>query len=80
MGKINTIINWTRIKSLFLEHYAVGKSAEGADAYPPLLLLKCFLIQQWLNNPPLAGIGGECVIADVMFSVGRVSPAHAGPE
>jgi len=27
----------------------VGKSAEGADAYPPLLLLKCFLIQQWFH-------------------------------
>jgi IS5 family transposase len=49
MEKINAIINWPRIESLLLTHYAVGKSAEGADAYPPLLLLKCFLIQQWFH-------------------------------
>ena len=49
MEKINAIINWPRIESLLLKHYAVGKSAEGADAYPPLLLLKCFLIQQWFH-------------------------------
>jgi len=35
--------------NLLLKHYTVGKSAEGADAYPPLLLLKCFLIQQWFH-------------------------------
>jgi len=49
MEKINAIINWPRIESLLLKHYDVGKSAEGADAYPPLLLLKCFLIQQWFH-------------------------------
>ena len=49
MERINAIINWPRIESLLLKHYDVGKSAEGADAYPPLLLLKCFLIQQWFH-------------------------------
>jgi len=49
MEKINAITNWPRIESLLLKHYTVGKSAEGADAYPPLLLLKCFLIQQWFH-------------------------------
>jgi IS5 family transposase len=49
MERINAIINWARIESLMLKHYTVGKSAEGADAYPPLLLLKCFLIQQWFH-------------------------------
>jgi len=49
MEKINAIINWPRIESLLLKHYAVGKSAAGADAYPPLLLLKFFLIQQWFH-------------------------------
>ena len=49
MEKINAIINWSRIESLLLKHYTVGKSAEGADAYPPLLLLKCFLIQPWFH-------------------------------
>ncbi|MFH1974149.1 MAG: transposase [Pseudomonadota bacterium] len=49
MGKINAIINWSSIESLLIAHYKVGKSNEGADAYPPLLLLKCFLIQQWFR-------------------------------
>ena len=49
MEKIDAIINWSRIECLLLKHYTVGKSAEGADAYPPLLLLKCFLIQQWFH-------------------------------
>ena len=49
MEKIDAIINWTRIESLLLKHYTVGKSAEGAEAYPPLLLLKCILIQQWFH-------------------------------
>ena len=49
MEKIDAIINWPRIESLLLKHYTVGKSAEGADAYPPLLLLKCILIQQWFH-------------------------------
>ena len=49
MEKINAIINWPRIERLLLSHYTVGKSSEGADAYPPLLLLKCFLIQQWFH-------------------------------
>ena len=47
MERINAIINWARIGRLLLIHYIVDKSTEGADAYPPLLLFKCFLIQQW---------------------------------
>ena len=46
MEKINAIINWSSIESLLLKYYTVGKSVEGTSAYPPLLLLKCFLIQQ----------------------------------
>jgi len=49
MGKINAIINWSPIESLLLKHYTVGKSVEGTSAYPPLLLLKCFLVQQWFH-------------------------------
>lgn len=49
MEKINTIINWDSIERLLLNHYAIGKKSEGADAYPPLLLLKCLLIQQWFH-------------------------------
>jgi len=49
MEKINAIINWSAIETLLLKHYAVGKKIEGADAYPPLLLMKCLLIQQWFH-------------------------------
>ena len=47
--KINAIINWSSIENLLLKHYSIGKKVEGAAAYPPLLLLKCLLIQQWFH-------------------------------
>ena len=33
------------------EHYEVGRSKEGADAFPPLLLMKCMLLQKWFRIP-----------------------------
>ena len=51
MNKIDKAINWKRIEALLLEHYEVGKSREGADAYPPILLLKCMLLQKWFRIP-----------------------------
>lgn len=56
MEKINSIVNWSRIESLVLRNYPVGKSSEGNDTYHPLLLLKCLLLQQWFgidSNPEL---------------------------
>jgi Transposase and inactivated derivatives, IS5 family len=50
MEKINAIIDWSKMEALLLKHYAIGKSAEGADAYHPLILLKCMLLQQWFHN------------------------------
>ncbi|MEN6332222.1 MAG: transposase [Smithella sp.] len=49
MEKINVIINWASVENLLLKHYTIGKNVEGAAAYPPLLLLKCFLVQQWFH-------------------------------
>lgn len=49
MDKINVIINRAPVESLLLKYYTVGKSVEGTSAYPPLLLLKCLLIQQWFH-------------------------------
>ena len=49
MEKINNVVNWSRIESLVLREYPVGKSSEGNDAYHPLLLLKCLLLQQWFH-------------------------------
>jgi IS5 family transposase len=49
MEAINAIVDWSRIESLILRNYPVGKSHEGNDAYPPLLLMKCLLLQQWFK-------------------------------
>ena len=49
MERINKVINWRNIEALLLEYYDIGKSKEGADAYPPLMLLKCMLLQKWFR-------------------------------
>ena len=49
MEQINAIVNWSRIDHLVMAQYPVGKSAEGNAAYPPLILLKCLLLQQWFK-------------------------------
>ena len=47
-------IDWNRIESILMNHYKVGGSKEGADAYPPVLLFKCLLLQKWfhINSDP----------------------------
>ena len=54
MENINKSINWSRVESILLNHYSVGASSEGADAYPPLMLFKCLLLQKWfhINSDP----------------------------
>ena len=49
MERINKVVKWRNIEALLLEYYEVGKSEEGADAYPPLMLLKCMLLQKCLR-------------------------------
>ena len=49
MEQIDKAINWSRVESIFLSHYVVGTSSEGADAYPPLLLFKCLMLQNWFH-------------------------------
>jgi len=46
---LNQSIDWDQINIILLSHYTVGTSAEGADAYPPLLLYKCLLLQKWFH-------------------------------
>jgi IS5 family transposase len=46
---VNTVIDWNKIESLILEYYKTGKSNEGADAYPPLMLFKALLLQKWFR-------------------------------
>jgi IS5 family transposase len=49
MEQINNIVNWSRIDNLLMKNYPVGKSAEGNEAWPPLILMKCLLLQQWFK-------------------------------
>ncbi len=34
MERINRVVKWRNIEALLMEYYEVGKSEEGADAYP----------------------------------------------
>ena len=54
MEKIDKAINWSRVESILMSHYVVGTSSEGADAYTPLLLFKCLMLQKWfhINSDP----------------------------
>jgi IS5 family transposase len=54
MENLNKSIDWKRIETILMGHYTVGGSNEGADAYPPLLLFKCLLLQKWfrINSDP----------------------------
>lgn len=51
MEKINKVVKWRNIEAVLMEHYEVGTSEEGADAYPPLMLLKGMLLQKWFRIP-----------------------------
>jgi IS5 family transposase len=51
MDRINKVVNWQNIEALLMEYYEIGKTKEGADAYPPILLLKCMLLQKWFRIP-----------------------------
>jgi IS5 family transposase len=51
MEEINKVVNWKHIEALLLEYYDQGKSTQGADAYPPITLLKCLLLQKWFHIP-----------------------------
>jgi len=49
MDRINGVVRWRNVEALLMEYYETGKTIEGADAYPPLLLLKCLLLQKCLR-------------------------------
>ena len=46
MEQINAIVDWSRIEALLMRTYPVGNSREGNAAYPPILLMKCLLLQK----------------------------------
>ena len=49
MEQINAIVDWSRIENLLMRNYPVGKSAEGNEAYLPIILMKCLRLQQWFS-------------------------------
>ena len=49
MMSIEKVVKWRDVEALLLEHYETGASKEGADAYPPLMLLKALLLQKWFR-------------------------------
>ena len=51
LEQLNKLIDWSRVENILLKYYTIGKSDEGADAYPPLILFKCMLLQKWFRIP-----------------------------
>ena len=51
LEQMNKVIDWTKIENILMEYYKIGTSNEGADAYPPLMLFKCLLLQKWFRIP-----------------------------
>lgn len=49
MEEINAIVDWSKIENIIMGSYPVGNSHEGNEACPPLMLLKCHLLQQWFH-------------------------------
>jgi len=49
MKQINAIVDWTKIENILMRNYPGGKSNEGNEAYPPIILMKCLLLQQWFH-------------------------------
>jgi IS5 family transposase len=47
LEKINRAVDWSEVEAVISAHYTVGTRLEGADAYPPLLLMKALLLQKW---------------------------------
>ena len=82
MENLNQSIDWNRINIILLSHYTVGTSSEGADAYPPLLLYKCLLLQKWFHidsDPELENQINDRLSFKkfLVLSFSRPSPDHS---
>ena len=49
MEKLDKAIDWSRVDAILMNHYTIGTSGEGADAYRPLLLFKGMMLQKWFH-------------------------------
>lgn len=82
MQNLRKSINWNRVEDILMSHYTVGTSNEGADAYPPLLLFKCLLLQKWFHidsDPELENmINDRWSFKEFLnFSLDKPSPDHS---
>jgi len=70
LEQMNKVIDWSKIESNLIKHYKIGVSNEGADAYPPLMLFKCLLLQKWFripSDPELGRWGRSSVYKFLIF-------------
>ncbi|WP_244403750.1 IS5 family transposase [Flexistipes sinusarabici] len=53
LDKINSLIDWKKVKSILDKKYRWTKNTSGSRAYSPLLLFKILLVQSWekLSDP-----------------------------
>jgi len=82
MEKINDVIDWSKIEALLMKHYTVGTSKEGADAYPPLMLLRALLLQKWFkvkSDPELENQINDRISFKMflLLSLDKPSPDHS---
>ena len=82
MEKINDVIDWSKVETLLMKHYTVGTSKEGADAYPPLMLLRALLLQKWFkvkSDPELENQINDRISFKMflLLSLDKPSPDHS---
>ena len=80
MQTLNNAIDWKRVEDILLNHYTVGTSGEGADAYPPLLLFKCLLLQKWFHidsDPELENMINDRWSFKEFLNLSKPSPDHS---
>jgi len=80
MNRINKVVNWRNIEALLQEYYEVGTSNEGADAYPPLMLLKCLLLQKWFRVPSDPELENQIYPVEYMTRNLALENEHRGGE
>ncbi|UCG66187.1 MAG: transposase [Deltaproteobacteria bacterium] len=59
MERINTVVGWENRAALLREYYPTGQSYEGADRYPPLMVVNGMVLQKWLPIPSDPELGNQ---------------------
>lgn len=47
LSTIHQLIDWSKVEAYLKTFYSKGKSTEGRKSYPPLVLFKMLLLEQW---------------------------------